>query len=58
LHEKDLDESKGGTKGFDATRANRELEDAQRKFREERDQKSKKSNDDDENGGDASMSDD
>jgi DNA damage-inducible protein 1 len=58
LHEKDLDESKGGTKGFDATRANRELEDAQRKFREERDQKSKKSNDDDENAGDASMSDD
>jgi DNA damage-inducible protein 1 len=35
LHEKDLDESKGGTKGFDATKANQELEDAQRKHREE-----------------------
>lgn len=34
LHEKDLDESKGGTKGFDATKANQELEDAQRKHRE------------------------
>ena len=26
LHEKDLDESKGGTKGFDASKANEELE--------------------------------
>ena len=26
LHEKDLDESKGGTKGFDPKRANEELE--------------------------------
>ena len=26
LHEKDLDENKGGTKGFDADRSNKELE--------------------------------
>eukprot|EP00533_Pseudo-nitzschia_delicatissima_P003864 CAMPEP_0116091874 /NCGR_PEP_ID=MMETSP0327-20121206/7738_1 /TAXON_ID=44447 /ORGANISM="Pseudo-nitzschia delicatissima, Strain B596" /LENGTH=449 /DNA_ID=CAMNT_0003583255 /DNA_START=99 /DNA_END=1448 /DNA_ORIENTATION=- len=39
LHEKDLDESKGGTKGFDANKANQQLEDAQRKHRENRDQK-------------------
>ena len=26
LHEKDLDESKGGTKGFDATKANEQFE--------------------------------
>lgn len=32
LHEKDLDESKGGTKGFNADKANQELEDAQRKY--------------------------
>jgi DNA damage-inducible protein 1 len=32
LHEKDLDESKGGTKGFSADKANQELEDAQRKY--------------------------
>jgi DNA damage-inducible protein 1 len=38
LHEKDLDESKGGTKGFDATKANQELEDAQRKHREQQQQ--------------------
>lgn len=42
LHEKDLDESKGGTKGFDATKANRELEDAQRKHRQEREQQQNK----------------
>mmetsp|Transcript_25443 Transcript_25443/g.29057 ORF Transcript_25443/g.29057 Transcript_25443/m.29057 type:complete len:428 (-) Transcript_25443:256-1539(-) len=35
LHEKDLDESKGGTKGFDATKANQELEDAQMKYEED-----------------------
>lgn len=32
LHEKDLDENQGGTKGFSADRANQELEDAQRKY--------------------------
>jgi len=62
LHEKDLDESKGGTKGFDAHKANRELEDAQLKFQEEQKDSTKKkpSNDDDKNdgGGDAPMSDD
>lgn len=35
LHEKDLDESKGGTKGFDANKANQELLDAQRKYEEQ-----------------------
>ena len=35
LHEKDLDESKGGTKGFDADKANQELMKAQQKFEEE-----------------------
>jgi len=39
LHEKDLDASKGGTKGFDATRSNRELEDAQRKYKEQSENK-------------------
>ena len=43
LHEKDLDQSKGGTKGFDASKANQELEDAQRKFREDRERKQKES---------------
>lgn len=32
LHEKDLDESKGGTKGFDAHKANEELLKAQQKY--------------------------
>lgn len=36
LHEKDLDGSKGGTKGFDAEKANEELMNAQKKY-EERD---------------------
>ena len=36
LHEKDLDESKGGTKGFDAERANQELEEAQQRFEDQR----------------------
>ena len=35
LHEKDLDESKGGTKGFNAEKANKEIMEAQRKFEEE-----------------------
>jgi len=35
LHEKDLDESKGGTKGFNAEKANKEVMEAQRKFEEE-----------------------
>eukprot|EP00980_Cylindrotheca_fusiformis_P005587 scaffold1184_cov132-Cylindrotheca_fusiformis.AAC.8 len=35
LHEKDLDESKGGTKGFDADKANEELRKAQEKFDKE-----------------------
>lgn len=43
LHEKDLDESKGGTKGFDATKANQELEELQRQYHE-REQKEKQGN--------------
>jgi hypothetical protein len=39
LYEKDLDASKGGTKGFDAERANRELEEAQRRYEEEQNSK-------------------
>lgn len=35
LHEKDLDESKGGTKGFDANKANQELMEAQRKYEDQ-----------------------
>lgn len=35
LHEKDLDESKGGTKGFNAEKANEELLQAQQKFEKE-----------------------
>ena len=35
LHEKDLDESKGGTKGFNADKANEELRKAQEKYEEE-----------------------
>jgi hypothetical protein len=35
LYEKDLDESKGGTKGFDANKANQILLDAQRKYEEQ-----------------------
>ena len=35
LHEKDLDESQGGTKGFDAEKANMELAEMQRKREEE-----------------------
>jgi hypothetical protein len=35
LHEKDLDESKGGTKGFNADKANQELMAAQTKYDEE-----------------------
>jgi DNA damage-inducible protein 1 len=34
LHEKDLDESKGGTKGFNAEKANEDLMEAQRKYEE------------------------
>lgn len=40
LYEKDLDESKGGTKGFDADRANRELEEAQQRYEEQQKKKS------------------
>jgi hypothetical protein len=36
LHEHQLDESKGGTKGFDANKANEELMEAQRKYEESR----------------------
>jgi len=39
LFEKDLDASKGGTKGFDAELANRELEEAQRRYEEEQESK-------------------
>lgn len=35
LHEKDLDQSKGGTKGFDANKANEELLKAQEKYDKE-----------------------
>mmetsp|Transcript_60317 Transcript_60317/g.90900 ORF Transcript_60317/g.90900 Transcript_60317/m.90900 type:complete len:439 (-) Transcript_60317:44-1360(-) len=35
LHEKDLDQSKGGTKGFNADKANEELMEAQRKYDED-----------------------
>jgi DNA damage-inducible protein 1 len=41
LHEKDLDVTKGGTKGFDATKANEELMAAQKKYEEEQDAKRK-----------------
>ena len=41
LHEKDLDESKGGTKGFNADKANQELIDAQREYEEEQESKKK-----------------
>jgi len=34
LHEKDLDESKGGTKGFNAEKANEKLMEAQKKYEE------------------------
>jgi len=37
LHEKDLDSSKGGTKGFDAKKANQELIEAQRKYEDKKD---------------------
>uniref|UniRef100_A0A7S4EK08 Aspartic peptidase DDI1-type domain-containing protein n=1 Tax=Pseudo-nitzschia australis TaxID=44445 RepID=A0A7S4EK08_9STRA len=50
LHEKDLDESKGGTKGFDATKANQQLEELQLKYHEkqqEGDSGGKDNNDDD-----------
>lgn len=39
LHEKDLDESKGGTKGFNAERSNQELEEAQRRYEEDQSKK-------------------
>ena len=51
LHEKDLDESKGGTKGFDATKSNQELEDAQRKHREEQEKKQQQTRKDQIGGG-------
>lgn len=40
LHEKDLDESKGGTKGFSAERSNQELEEAQLRYEEGKGKKS------------------
>ena len=46
LFEKDLDASKGGTKGFDAELANRELEEAQRRYEEEQESKTKSSDTD------------
>jgi len=58
LHEKDLDESKGGTKGFDATKSNQELEDAQRKHREEQEKKQQQTRKDQiGGGGDTTMKD-
>lgn len=47
LHEKDLDESKGGTKGFDATKANRELEELQQKYHSKGNSGGKDGEDDD-----------
>ena len=46
LFEKDLDASKGGTKGFDAELANRELEEAQRRYEEEQESNTKSSDTD------------
>lgn len=43
LHEKDLDPSQGGTKGFDAEKANQELEELQRKHEEEENKKGESS---------------
>ena len=40
LHEKDLDASKGGTKGFNATLANEELIEAQRRYDAKKDDSS------------------
>ena len=48
LHEKDLDESKGGTKNFDAEKSNQELE---RRIKEAEEKEQKK--DEEEGGGDA-----
>lgn len=45
LHEKDLDASQGGTKGFDAAKANEELEELQRRYEEEGEGKIKSSSD-------------
>jgi len=47
LFEKDLDASRGGTKGFDAERANRELEEARRRYEEEKESKKKSGDGDD-----------
>jgi len=45
LHEKDLDESKGGTKGFSADRANQELAELERKREAEESDKEKDGDD-------------
>jgi Aspartyl protease len=46
LHEKDLDEGQGGTKGFNAEKANEELAELQRKHEEEGSDTGAKMNDD------------
>jgi hypothetical protein len=50
LHEYDLDISKGGTKGFDANKANEELMAAHKKWEEEQDAKRQKGESDDTDG--------
>ncbi|KAG7341431.1 aspartyl protease [Nitzschia inconspicua] len=49
LHEKDLDESKGGTKGFNADLVNQEWMAAQQKYEETKNKKEEGSDDKDEN---------
>lgn len=41
LHEKDLDESKGGTKGFDVAAANQQIMEMERKEEEKEEQEGK-----------------
>ena len=49
LHEKDLSESKGGTKGFDAAKSNQELEDRVKMLSEKKDDDNGNGNSDDNN---------
>ena len=55
LHEKDLDESKGGTKGFDVEAANQKIMELERMEEEERDKKKDGSNDKKDEDGDTKM---
>jgi len=57
LHEKDLDEDKGGTKGFDATAANQKILEMEMKdAADSGKQDEKKKKDDGDGDGDTSMS--